>query len=213
MAELNERFEGAHPREVISWAVDRFGPYLSLAASMGDAVLIDLAVAVDPAIEVVFIDTGYHFDETLGFVEVVRRRFGLNLRIMTVAPHNDELWRVDPESCCSAVKVGQLDRALAAKQAWMSGLRRDEAPSRANAPIVGLDLRGLVKVNPLATWTDADVEAYAAARNLPVHPLVADGYTSIGCAPCTQRPTDPNDPRSGRWAGTDRTECGLHWDD
>ena len=115
---------------------------------MTDAVLIDLAVKVDPAIEVVFIDTGYHFPETLETVEEVRRRYGLNLRIMTVARQDEELWKADPENCCSAVKVGQLDRALAGKAAWMSGLRRAEADRRAQRPIVARDLRGLVKVNP-----------------------------------------------------------------
>ena len=116
---------------------------------MQDAVLIDLATKVDPGIEVVFIDTGYHFPETLETVEAVRRRYGLNLRMMTVAHHDEELWKVDPENCCSAVKVGQLDRALAGKAAWMSGLRRDEAsPPGPGAPIVTRDLRGLVKVNP-----------------------------------------------------------------
>lgn len=208
--EANRALEGAPAEEVVAWASERFGPFLSLAASMNDAVLIDLATRVDPGIEVVFIDTGYHFPETLEMVEVVRRRYGLNLRMMTVPPHDDELWRVDPENCCSAVKVGQLDRALASKLAWMSGLRRSEAPSRAAAPVVGLDLRGLVKVNPLATWTDEQVDAYVAANDVPVHPLRAAGYLSVGCAPCTSLPTDASDPRSGRWAGRDKTECGLH---
>lgn len=208
--EANRALEGAPAEEVVAWASERFGPFLSLAASMNDAVLIDLATRVDPGIEVVFIDTGYHFPETLEMVEVVRRRYGLNLRMMTVPPHDDELWRVDPENCCSAVKVGQLDRALASKLAWMSGLRRSEAPSRAAAPVVGLDLRGLVKVNPLATWTDEQVDAYVAANDVPVHPLRAAGFLSVGCAPCTSLPTDASDPRSGRWAGRDRTECGLH---
>ena len=208
--EANRALEGAPAEEVVAWASERFGPFLSLAASMNDAVLIDLATRVDPGIEVVFIDTGYHFPETLEMVEVVRRRYGLNLRMMTVPPHDDELWRVDPENCCSAVKVGQLDRALASKLAWMSGLRRSEAASRAAAPVVGLDLRGLVKVNPLATWTDEQVDAYVAANDVPVHPLRAAGYLSVGCAPCTSLPTDASDPRSGRWAGRDKTECGLH---
>ena len=208
--EANRALEGAPAEEVVAWASERFGPFLSLAASMNDAVLIDLATRVDPGIEVVFIDTGYHFPETLEMVEVVRRRYGLNLRMMTVPPHDDELWRVDPENCCSAVKVGQLDRALASKLAWMSGLRRSEAPSRAAAPVVGLDLRGLVKVNPLAAWTDEQVDAYVAANDVPVHPLRAAGYLSVGCAPCTSLPTDASDPRSGRWAGRDKTECGLH---
>src|SRR5688572_6328166 len=166
---------------------------------MTDAVLIDLAHRVEPSVEVVFIDTGYHFPETLETVERVRRRYGLNLRVMTVAPHDEELWRIDPENCCSAVKVGQLDRALQGKAAWMSGLRRSEAATRANAPIVGRDVRGLVKINPIAQWTDADVEGYVADHDVPLNPLLLQGYTSIGCMPCTDKPTDPDDPRSGRW--------------
>src|SRR5205814_3763198 len=148
MASLNEQFEKASASSIIRWAVDMFHPHLSLSASMTDAVLIDLAVNVEPSIEVVFIDTGYHFPETLETVETVRRRYGLNLRIMTVGHHDEELWKIDPENCCSAVKVGQLDRALAGKEAWMSGLRRSEAPTRAAAPIIVRDLRGLVKINP-----------------------------------------------------------------
>jgi phosphoadenosine phosphosulfate reductase len=210
LAELNREFESWSAPKVIQWAVDNFSPHLSLAASMQDAVLIDLATKVDPAIEVVFIDTGYHFPETLETVETVRRRYGLNLKIMTVAPHNEELWKIDPENCCSAVKVGQLDRALAGKAAWMSGLRRSEASTRAGAPIVARDLRGLVKVNPLATWSDLDVQGYVDDHDIPINPLLGQGYTSIGCQPCTQKPVDPDDPRSGRWQGHDKTECGLH---
>jgi phosphoadenosine phosphosulfate reductase len=130
--------------------------------------------------------------------------------MMTVAPHDEELWKVDPENCCSAVKVGQLDRALAGKAAWMSGLRRAEAATRASAPIVARDLRGLVKVNPIANWSDLDVEGYIADHDIPVNPLLLQGYTSIGCQPCTSLPADPDDPRSGRWAGRGKTECGLH---
>lgn len=210
LAELNEEFERLPASKIIQWAVDSFAPHLALTASMSDAVLIDLAVTVHPAIEVVFIDTGYHFPETLETVEVVRRRYGLNLRMMTVPHHDEALWRVDPERCCSAVKVGQLDRALEGKAAWMSGLRRVEAASRDKAPIVARDLRGLVKVNPIATWSDLDVEGYIADHDVPVNPLRERGYLSIGCQPCTQPATDPNDPRSGRWPGRAKTECGLH---
>jgi phosphoadenosine phosphosulfate reductase len=210
LAELNREFERLSAPKIIQWAIDTFSPHLCLAASMQDAVLIDLAVKVDPAIEVVFIDTGYHFPETLETVETVRKRYGLNLRILTVAPHDEELWKVDPENCCSAVKVGQLDRALAGKAAWMSGLRREEAASRAGAPIVARDLRGLVKVNPIANWSDLDVEGYIADHDIPVNPLLNQGYLSIGCQPCTQLPADADDPRSGRWAGRGKTECGIH---
>ena len=210
LAELNAEFERLPAPKIIQWAVDTFSPHLCLAASMQDAVLIDLATKVDAAIEVVFIDTGYHFPETLETVESVRKRYGLNLRMMTVAAHDEELWKVDPENCCSAVKVGQLDRALAGKAAWMSGLRRSEAATRATAPIVTRDLRGLVKVNPIANWSDLDVEGYIADHDIPVNPLLSQGYTSIGCQPCTSLPTDPGDARSGRWAGKGKTECGLH---
>jgi phosphoadenosine phosphosulfate reductase len=210
MAELNERFEGAPASDIIRWAVDTFHPHLALTASMTDAVLIDLAVSVEPSIVVVFIDTGYHFPETLDTVETVRRRYGLNLRMMTVPHHDEELWKVDPENCCSAIKVGQLDRALMGKEAWMSGLRRAESPNRAVAPILSLDLRGLVKVNPIATWSDLDVQGYIADHDVPVNPLVHQGYPSIGCQPCTHPVAEGEDPRSGRWVGSDKTECGLH---
>lgn len=210
LAEISAEMERLPASKVIQWAVDTFSPQLALAASMTDAVLIDLAVQVDPAIEVVFIDTGYHFPETLATVEAVRRHYGLNLRMMTVARQDEALWEVDPENCCSAVKVGQLDRALAGRSAWMSGLRRAEADTRVRAPVVARDLRGLIKVNPIATWSDEDVAGYIADHDVIVNPLLQQGYTSIGCQPCTVRPLDPADPRSGRWAGRSRTECGLH---
>src|SRR5438046_812593 len=158
LAELNQRFEPQSAAAIIRWAADTFHPHLALTASMTDAVLIDLAVKVEPSIEVVFIDTGYHFPETLETVEHVRRKYGLNLRMMTVPHHDEELWKVDPENCCSAIKVGQLDRALMGKEAWMSGLRRAESPTRAGASILSLDLRGLVKINPIANWSDLDVQ-------------------------------------------------------
>jgi phosphoadenosine phosphosulfate reductase len=210
LADLSVEFERLPATKIIQWAVDNFAPHLALTASMTDAVLIDLATKVYPAIEVVFIDTGYHFPETLGTVEEVRRRYGLNLKMMTVARQDEELWQVDPENCCSAVKVGQLDRALLGKAAWMSGLRRSEADTRVKAPLVARDLRGLIKVNPIAMWSDEDVSGYIADHDVPVNPLINQGYPSIGCMPCTQPATDPDDPRSGRWAGKSKTECGLH---
>ena len=210
LREISASFETASASKIIRWAVDNFHPHLCLTASMTDAVLVDLAVKVDPSVEVVFIDTGYHFPETLDTVEQVRRKYGLNLRMMTVPTHDEDLWKVDPENCCSAVKVGQLDRALAGKEAWMSGLRRDEAETRATAPIVARDLRGLIKVNPIANWTTQDVAGYIADHNIIVNPLIAQGYPSIGCWPCTKPVADGEDPRSGRWVGQDKTECGLH---
>ena len=210
LAEFNDRFETASASSIVRWAVETFHPYLCLTASMTDAVLIDIATRVEPSVEVVFIDTGYHFPETLETVETVRRRYGLNLRVMTVKPFDTPLWQSDPESCCSAVKVGQLDRALFGKQAWMSGLRRSESETRAGAPIVARDLRGLVKVNPIATWTDLDVQAYILDHDVPTNPLLEQGYPSIGCWPCTKPVAEGEDPRSGRWTGLGKTECGLH---
>lgn len=210
LAELSRDFETWSAEEIITWAVETFGPHLALTASMTDAVLIDLAIKVYPAIEVVFIDTGYHFPETLETVERVRQHYGLNLRMMTVALQNEPLWKADPEGCCSAVKVGQLDRALSGKAAWMSGLRRAEADSRVTAPLVARDLRGLIKINPIAAWSDQQVADYIENNNVIVNPLLLDGFTSIGCQPCTQRPSDPADQRSGRWSGQSKTECGLH---
>jgi phosphoadenosine phosphosulfate reductase len=210
LAELNRQFESAPAQAVIEWAVEQFHPFMCLAASMTDAVLIDLAVRVEPSIEVVFIDTRYHFSETLETVEQVRRHYGLNLRVLTVPPQPVDLWQADPVNCCSAAKVAQLDRALVGKLAWMSGLRRAEAATRSTAPIVVRDLRGLVKVNPIATWTDEDVSGYIADHDIPVNPLLAQGYPSIGCRPCTQPVEDGGDLRSGRWAGLNKTECGLH---
>lgn len=210
LADLNADFERLPATKIIQWAVDNFAPHLAMSASMTDAVLIDLATRVDPAIEVIFIDTGYHFPETLATVEEVRRHYGLNLKMMTVARQSEELWQADPENCCSAVKVGQLDRALAGKEAWMSGLRRGEARTRAEAPIVSRDLRGLIKVNPIATWTDEDVDGYIADHDIIVNPLTLQGYPSIGCMPCTTPVAPGEDPRAGRWRGKDKTECGLH---
>lgn len=208
---LSRSFESLPASAVIGWAVERFHPRLCLSASMTDAVLIDLAVKVEPSIEVVFIDTGYHFPETLETAELVRRRYELNLRVMRPDPPPAEpLWQMDPVNCCSSLKVAQLELALETKLAWMSGLRRCEAPTRADAPIVHRDPRGLVKINPLATWSDLDVAGYIADHDVPVNPLVGRGYNSIGCWPCTRPVTDEEHPRAGRWADMDKTECGLH---
>ncbi len=207
---LNAEFEHAPASTIISWAVGAFGPHLCLTASMTDAVLIDLAVKADPAIEVVFIDTGYHFPETLDTVERVRRRYGLNMKIMTAPDNTEELWKIDPDHCCSALKVQQLERALAGKAAWMTGLRRNEADTRSTALVVGRDLRGLVKINPIAAWSNQDVDDYIVAHDVPFNPLLDQGYPSIGCMPCTQPVAPGQDPRSGRWNGKDKTECGIH---
>jgi phosphoadenosine phosphosulfate reductase len=209
LAELNARFERAPASSVIEWAVEQFHPYLCLTASMTDALVVDLAVRVEPSIEVVFIDTGYHFAETLETLDVVRRRYGLNLRVMTVPTPPVELWSAGPERCCSEAKVAELDRALVGKLAWMSGVRRADSFARRTTPIVEHQ-RGRVKVNPIAGWSDADVAGYIAAHDVPVNPLRDQGFPSIGCRPCTQAVAAGADPRSGRWPGREKTECGMH---
>jgi len=211
LTELGQRFETEPAGAIVRWATETFGAdRLCVAFSGQDTVLVDIAAKVDSDIEFVFIDTGYHFAETLETVERARVRYELNLRVMRVPATNPPLWEIDPVNCCSAAKVAQLDAALEGKLAWLSGLRRAEAPTRADVPIVGLDHRGLVKINPLATWSDMDVSGYVADHDLLINPLVERGYPSIGCAPCT-RPVDTGeDARAGRWPGTDKTECGLH---
>ena len=214
LAELNaisRELESKPASAAIKWGHERFGEGLVLAASFQDCVLLDVAVKAVPDIEVVFLDTQYHFAETLWYVDRVKERYDLNLRVMEPLIPPDDLWETDTDECCAMRKVEPLARALQGKQAWMSGLRRSEAPSRANAQIAHLDVgRGIVKLNPLAPWSDADVDAYKRDHRLPDHPLVAQGYPSIGCWPCTRPVAPGDDPRSGRWAATGKTECGLH---
>lgn len=207
---LNAHFEHEPAEAIVAWAVDTFGDRLAVASSFEDAVLVDLAVKAAPGIEVLFVDTGEHFPETLATVDEARRRYGLNLKVARVERPPCPFPVLDPVNCCSAAKVAALDAALDGKGAWMSGLRRSDAPSRADAPIVGLDRRRLVKINPLANWSDDDVDRYVEDNDVLYNPLLDRGYLSIGCAPCT-RPVAPGEhPRAGRWAGTDKTECGLH---
>jgi phosphoadenosine phosphosulfate reductase len=166
---------------------------------------------VAPALEVVFLDTQYHFPETLQYMDEVRRRYDMDLRIVRPRVAPDERWRTDLDDCCTVRKIEPLDRALSGRTAWMSGLRRADSASRAATPVVGTDeRRGLVKVNPLAGWSDADVGRYAAERGLPAHPLASRGFASVGCWPCTRAVAPGEGARAGRWEGTEKTECGLH---
>jgi phosphoadenosine phosphosulfate reductase len=203
--------EDAPAEEVVAWAVDRFGSGLVLASSFQDCVLLDIALGVAPALEVVFLDTQYHFPETLQYMDDVRRRYDMDLRIVRPRVAPDERWRQDLDDCCTVRKIEPLDRALSGRTAWMSGLRRADSASRAATPVVGTDeRRGLVKVNPLAGWSDADVERYAAEHDLPAHPLASRGFSSVGCWPCTRAVAPGEGSRAGRWEGTEKTECGLH---
>ncbi|MGI9021734.1 MAG: phosphoadenylyl-sulfate reductase [Acidimicrobiales bacterium] len=211
LADISQRFETAAPSSIVAWAVEHFGDDIILASSFQDTVLIDIAVSVKPDIEVLFLDTQYHFAETLWFVDEVRARYDLNLKVVKPLVAPDNRWQLDLGGCCQVRKVEPLERGLAGKQGWLTGLRRDDSPIRANTPILAWDeARGMVKVNPLATWSAVDLEAYALERELLVHPLAERGYPSIGCWPCTRPVAPGDDPRSGRWAGSGKTECGLH---
>jgi phosphoadenosine phosphosulfate reductase len=211
--------DGAHPLEVLRWAAREFGDKMCVSSSMTDAVLAHLASRAQPGVPVLFLDTGYHFPETIGTRDAVAATMPVNVQnvqpLWTVAEQDaDLLPRLhdrDPDRCCWLRKVEPLGRALAPYSAWVSGVRRDESPSRADTPVVKWDARrAIVKVHPLATWTQQDVDAYVEEHGILVNPLVEDGYPSIGCAPCTARVQPGEDRRSGRWAGQDKTECGIH---
>jgi phosphoadenosine phosphosulfate reductase len=214
-----DRLEDRPAEEILEWAAGRFGARFCVTTSFNDAVLVHLASRVVPGIEVVFLDTGLHFVETLHVREVVRLSLPVTVRSvypeLTVgeqaARHGDRLWARDPDECCAMRKVEPLGRALGDYDAWAAGLRRDESPTRAGTPVVGFErARGKVKVCPLATWTEADVQAYIAKHQVPVNGLIRQGYASVGCAPCTRRTPAGGDPRAGRWPLFDKTECGLH---
>jgi phosphoadenosine phosphosulfate reductase len=210
LAEADARLETAPAGKVVSWCLERFGGSVVAAASFQDVVLIDLVTAMDPGIEVVFLDTGAHFPETLAFVEQIRQRYQLNLTVTHPGPEAAAT-PCGAEGCCQLRKVAPLRQAVAGRSAWLTALKRVDAPTRVAAPIVSWDPAfGLVKVNPLATWTDDDIASYLADHGLPAHPLVAKGYLSIGCAPTTRPVAAGEDPRAGRWSGSDKVECGLH---
>ncbi|MCB0995196.1 MAG: phosphoadenylyl-sulfate reductase [Acidimicrobiales bacterium] len=209
LAGLNRRFEQATPQEIVAWGIERFRAEVCLLSSFADTVLVHLATSVDADLEVVFLDTGFHFAETLDTVRRAQARLSLNLTVVRPDELAADVWRDGTDACCRDRKVALLDAALAGRSAWMSGLRRADSAGRSDAPIVSIDRRGCVKINPLANWTDTDVAAYIADHDVLINPLAFQGYPSIGCWPCTEPVADGEDPRSGRWAGI-KSECGLH---
>ena len=211
--------DGASPDELLRWTDENFGGEYVVASNMQDAVLVAMAAKVRPGVDVLFLDTGYHFAETIGTRDAVEAVYGVN--VVNVTPEHtvteqDELlgknlFASDPAACCRMRKVEPLGKALKGYSAWVTGIRRVEAPTRANAPFISYDKAfGLVKINPIAAWSDDEMQAYIDANDILVNPLVFEGYPSIGCAPCTAKPIEGADPRSGRWAGQSKTECGLH---
>ncbi|MBW4721792.1 phosphoadenylyl-sulfate reductase [Saccharothrix obliqua] len=209
----------ASAEEALAWTARTFGDSWIVASNMQDAVLVDLATKVKPDVEVLFLETGYHFPETIGTRDAVALVYP-EVRIVNAAAEQSVadqerefglLNQTDPNRCCHLRKVVPLQRTLGNYDAWVTGVRRVDAPTRANTPIVQWDERnGLVKINPIAPWSDDEFNSYIADHGILENPLVQTGYLSIGCAPCTAKPLPGADPRSGRWAGTSKTECGLH---
>ena len=219
VSHVGAELELAPAEHIIEWAVATFGDRFCITSSMGDAVLAHLAAKVAPGVDVVFLDTGYHFAETIGTRDAVEATLDVNLITITPvqsvaeqdAEHGKDLYKTDPDRCCALRKVAPLASSLEEYDAWATGLRRAETHNRVIAPVVGWDAKkGKVKVSPLARWSDEQVERYIADNGVLVNPLVYDGYPSIGCWPCTRRVAPGEDARSGRWAGTNKTECGIH---
>ena len=204
-------------REVVAWAHQAFGDDVTAASSMGDEVLVELIAQTEPELDVFFLDTGFHFQETID----TRDHYAGRVRLRTVLPlltveeqnreHGERLFDRDPDRCCAIRKVEPLNRALTGRHAWITGMRRVDAPTRTDITLVGWDdKRSMVKINPIAAWDDDDVDRFAFEEDVFLNPLRERGYPSIGCAPCTRPVAKGEDPRAGRWAGKNKTECGLH---
>lgn len=211
--------EDAPALEILRWAADTFGKRFCVTSSMQDMVVAHLASRAMPGVDVLFLDTGYHFPETLGTRDAVAAVMDVNVVSLTPrltvaeqdAEYGPRLYERNPDLCCALRKMQPLEDGLAAYDSWATGLRRDESPTRAGTPVVGWDAkRRKVKVSPIARWTESDVQNYVAEHGVLTNPLLADGYPSIGCAPCTRRVAPGEDARAGRWAGFAKTECGIN---
>ena len=209
----------APAEEIIRWAVQTFGDRLCITSSMTDAVIVHLASQVHEGMDVIFLDTGYHFPETIGTRDAVQAIYPVNVKNVTPSRTVEEqeaalgprLYGRNPDLCCYLRKVVPLERALDPYDAWITGVRREETDARSDTQVVEWDpKRAMVKVNPIAGWSQDEVDAYIAEHDVVLNPLVDEGYPSIGCATCTLPVKPGADPRSGRWAGTGKTECGLH---
>ena len=220
--QLSRRFETAGVEEILEWAVKRFSPRLAMTSNFGaeGIVLIDHLARVSPRTPIIYLETGFQFAETDQLKERLRARYGLNIIERRAALsveeqdriYGERLYERDPDLCCRIRKVEPLAEAPRGYDAWIAALRRDQSPTRANIGVVQWNARhGLVKINPLASWTRRQVWDYIVAHELPYNPLYADGYTSIGCDPCTRRAVAGAHERSGRWDGEKKLECGIHF--
>ncbi len=219
--EINERLAGATPREIIEWAVDRYYPRLTMATAFGaeGCILLHLLAEVEPRVRVFNLDTGYQFRETLELRDRMAERYGIEVELVrpeTTVPqyeaqHGGPLYVANPDQCCYDRKIVPLRRALVGYDAWITAIRAEQSQHRAAAQVVGPDPKfGLVKINPLLSWTRRDVWAFIVTHRVPYNPLFDQGYASIGCWPCTRAVHAGEDERAGRWAGQAKTECGLH---
>lgn len=221
LARQSDLLETAQPADIIRWAVERYFPWLTMATAFGPegCVILHYLAEIEPRVQVFNLDTGYQFKETLELRDRIARRYGIEVELkrpaQTVAEyeaqHGGPLYKRDPDRCCRERKISVLEAATVGMVAWMTGIRRDQSPDRAKAPIVGWDKKfGLVKINPLANWAKKDVWKLITDHDIPYNPLHDQGYTSIGCWPCTRSVMFGEDERAGRWSGTAKTECGLH---
>ncbi|MCP4544787.1 MAG: phosphoadenylyl-sulfate reductase [Chloroflexi bacterium] len=219
---LNERLEQMSASEILAWAWETFGPHGIASSSFQtqSVPLLHLISQVCPEMPVIFIDTGFHFLETLAFRDELQARYGLNIVVMhptigkgeLLAKYGGGLYRQDPDLCCHINKVEPMQRALSGARAWISGVRRDQTAHRKNLRVIEPQSSGLLKIHPMINWTKGQLGEYTNRYMLPFHPLFIVGYLSIGCAPCTRPVSVGQDERSGRWAGTEKNECGLHTD-
>ncbi len=219
---LSQAFEPQDPAALLSWGAEQYGKHLVLACSLGpeDLVLIDLLSRVSPTVQAFFLDTDFHFAETLALKDQITARYPqLQLEIVKplltvkqqVEHYGPELFVSNPDQCCGIRKVEPLNRVLSGYRAWITGMRRQQAPTRASIGKVQWDAkRSMLKLNPLADWTEEQVWAYIAQQGIPYNPLHDQSYPSIGCTHCTAPVAPGQDPRSGRWQGKGKTECGLH---
>jgi phosphoadenosine phosphosulfate reductase len=220
LAALSRRFEDVPPQDILRWTVATYAPDAVLTCSFQHegVALAHMLQDIAPETPIVFINTGYHFPETLAYRDLLVARYGFNIREVGPALsqaavaelHGPDLFRRDPDRCCEINKVEPLRRAISGVRAWINGRRRDQASTRRALPILEELPSGLVKVNPLARWTSKDTYYYLKQHAIPFHPLFEQGYTSIGCEPCTRPVLAGEDERAGRWAGRDKVECGIH---
>lgn len=218
-AELNNSLETATPQEILRWAIKTYGQGAALSSSFGgqSAALIHMAVQIKPDLPILFLDTGFLFKQTHDFKDQLKKKLKLNIKEFRATPAQIEQTRKNlaarknpSDPCCDDGKVDAMRRSLEGVTCWISGLRRSQGAGRSTIAIIEEQQAGLIKVHPLARWSGKDLYAYMTQHNLPFHPLWEKGYTSIGCEPCTSLPVPGQGERSGRWAGSDKTECGIH---